>query len=123
MRARGSADGRRPATPPPPHPTPRGAGPSAPAPQRHAQQRSARTAANAHGGGGGGRGTHSCSKSLHRPSHSGSAVTFVESMDLPRTARACGPRPPRDNGRTWGRTGRSHRKGDHALHAHTPACA
>jgi hypothetical protein len=123
MRARGSADGRRQATPPPPpHPTPRGAGPSAPAPQRHAQQRSARTAANAHGGGGGGRGTHSSSKSLHWPSHSGSALTFVEPMPLPRTARACGPRSPRTNGQTCGRTGRSHRKVTaHALNTHPHA--
>jgi hypothetical protein len=34
----------------------------------------------------------------------------VEWMDLPRTARACGPRPPCNNGRTCGRTGRSHGK-------------
>jgi hypothetical protein len=84
--------------------------PGAPARQRHAQQRSAGTAANAHGGGGGGRGTHSSSKSLHRPSHSGSAFTFVEPMTLPRTARACGPRPPRDEWADVGQTGRSHGK-------------
>ncbi len=68
------------------------------------------TAAHAHGGGGGGRGTHRYSKSVHWPSHSGSASTFVPTMYLPRTARACGPRPPRTDGRTWGRTGRSHGK-------------
>jgi hypothetical protein len=54
---------------------------------------------------------------LHWPSHSGSALTFVEPMYLPRTARACGPRPPRTNGRTWGRTGRSH--GKETAHART----
>lgn len=83
----------------------------------HAQQRSAGTAANAHGGGG--RGTHRVSKSLHWPSDSGSALTFVAAMDLPRTARACGPRPPRDQGRTWGRTGRRHRKSPRIARTHT----
>jgi hypothetical protein len=41
MRARGSADGRRPATPPPPHPTPRGSAqaPGAAAPRAAAQRR------------------------------------------------------------------------------------
>jgi hypothetical protein len=34
----------------------------------------------------------------------------VEKMDLPRTARACGPRPPCIDGQTWGRTRRSHGK-------------
>jgi hypothetical protein len=58
--------------------------------KRTQQQRSAGIAANAHGGGGGGRRTHRVSKSLHWPSHSGSAFTFVPEMDLPRTARACG---------------------------------
>ncbi len=63
--------------------------------------------------------THRVSKSLHWPSHSGSAFTFVTAMDLPRTARACGPRPPRNNGQTWGRTGRSHRKSPRIASTHT----
>ena len=102
----GLGRGRRPATPPPPHPTPRSA---APAPRRGSASRSSAAPANAHGGGGG-RGTHRVSKSLHRPSESGSACTFVEEMDLPRTARACGPRPPRDELADVGQTGRSHGK-------------
>ena len=73
-------------------------------------KRSAGTAANAHGGGRRRRQTHRVSKSLHWPSDSGSALTFVEEIHLPRTARACGPRPPCDNRQTWGRTGRSHGK-------------
>ncbi len=73
-------------------------------------------------------GTHRYSKSLHWPSHSGSAFTFVESMALPRNARACGPRPPRNNGQTWIRTRESieshhactHRR-SHARDRHTDA--
>ncbi len=82
------------------------------APRRHRCERAWRRR--------GGRGTHRSSKSMHWPSHSGSAFTFVEATRLPRTARACGPRPPRNNGRTWGRTGRSHRKSPR-MHAHTHA--
>jgi hypothetical protein len=95
----------------------------APAPRRRSATRSSaapappRTRTAAAPGG-----THSSSKSLHWPSHSGSAFTFVWPMDLPRTARACGPRPPRTNGQTWGRTGRSHRKVTaHALNTHPHA--
>jgi hypothetical protein len=56
MRARGSADGRRPATPPPPHPTPRGPAPApgAAAPRAAAQRPApprTRTAAAAAGAG------------------------------------------------------------------------
>ncbi len=61
------------------------------------------------------RGTHRVSKSLHWQSHSGSAFTFVKWTSLPRTARACGPRPPRNHRRTWARTGRNH--GEETTHA------
>jgi hypothetical protein len=125
----GLGRGRRPATPPQPHTNAAWCGP-APGAAAHAQQRSAGTAANAHGGGGGRGVTHSSSKSLHWPSDSGSAVNLVPPMDLPCTARACGPRPPRTDGRTWGRTGRSHSKvathctptHPHARDRHTDAC-
>ncbi len=81
--------GRRPATPPRPQAnaawcrpgarpgSARGSSAAPPPPQ---------TREAAHGEGG----THRVSKSLHWPSDSGSAFTFVEPMDLPRTARACG---------------------------------
>ncbi len=97
----------------------RAARPQRPARQRLAQQRSAGTAAHAHGGG---RGTHSPSKRVHWPSHLGSAFTFVAVMYLPRTARACGPRPPRTNGRTWSRTGpKPWKVAAHALNTHPHA--
>jgi hypothetical protein len=47
-------------------------------------------------------GTHMNFKSLHWPSHSGSAFTFVPETHLPHTARACGPRPPYKFRRTDG---------------------
>jgi hypothetical protein len=91
-------------------PAPGAAAPRAAAQRRHRRDRARRRRPAR---------THRVSKSLHWPSDSGSAFTFVEEMALPRTARACGPRPPRNNGQTWGRTGRSHGKETtHALNTH-----
>ncbi len=57
----------------------------------HARKHRSATPAPPRAQGGGRRrgsgGTHRYSKSLHWPSDSGSAVTLVEKMDLPRTAR------------------------------------
>ncbi len=60
--------------------------------QHRARARLARTAArdrSSHAAAATG-GTHRVSKSLHWPSDSGSAFTFVAEMDLPRIACACG---------------------------------
>ncbi len=111
--------GRRPATPPPPHPTPRGAAPApgAAAPRAAARRRHRRKRARRRGGG---RGTHSSSKSLHRPSDSGSTFTFVRAINLPEHRTRVRPRPPRNDGQTWGRTGRSHAK--ETTHARASVC-
>jgi hypothetical protein len=73
-----------------------------------------------HAGGEGG--THRCSKSLHWPSHSGSALTFVEPMYLPRTGRARAAAPAARQWADVGSNGRSDRKSPR-MHARTPACA
>jgi hypothetical protein len=85
------------------------------------QQRSAGTAANAHGRRR--RRAHSSSKRLHWPSDSGSAFTFVPSMYLPHTARACGPRPPRNQWADVGSNGLKPQESRDACPKHAPACA
>jgi hypothetical protein len=63
---------------------------------------------HAHGGVAGG-GTHRVANSLHWPSDSGSAFTFVREMDLRCTARACG-RACRAQCTDMGSNRRIHRK-------------
>jgi hypothetical protein len=104
--ARGLDRGRRPATPPPPHQTPRSAAP-APGAGARAQQRKHR-------------------RERTRRRRVGADAQFLQELALAERlgerlhlrgedgsaahrARVR-PRPPRDNGWTWGRTGRTHGK-------------
>jgi hypothetical protein len=106
MRARGSADGRRPATPPPPHPTARG---SAPAPgAASATRRSAAPApprTRTGGGAAGARRTVPPRACTGRATRGAPAPSWRRSTCRAPRARAAARC---NNGRTWGRTGRSH---------------
>jgi hypothetical protein len=114
MRARGSADGRRPATPPPPHPTPRG-------PARRPARQRARGSANAHGGGAEAGRTGSPRACTGRATRGAPSPSWRRCTCRAPRARAARARCA-TNGRTWGRIGpKPWKVATHALNTHPHA--